>query len=166
MRRAVPGLFVALGLALAAPASGQITITPNPANTAAIAAGRQALAAMKEELAAVRAAITGAKTSTRLTHAYQVYAIWLEGQLALGGESFDAAHKPALPVLEAKGAEAMAELASARAYVDGLRQTLIGRLSEAPLDKRSEAKAPLEAMLQAETFRSASPTSSRTISTR
>ena len=155
MRRAVPGLLpgllIGLGLALAAPvASAQIIITPNPANTAAIAAGKEALAAMEQELASVRTAITGMETGTRQAHAYKVYALWLEGQLALGQESFGAAHKPALPLLEAKGAEAKTELAAARTYTDGLRQEYIGRLSSVPLDKRTEAKAPLEAMLQAE----------------
>lgn len=151
MRCAVPGLFVALGLAFAAPvASAQIIITPNPANTAAIAAGKEAMADIEKELASVRAAITGMETGTRQAHAYKVYAIWLEGQLVLGRESFDAAHKPALPVLETKSAEAKAELAAAHTYQDGLRQEYVGRLSNVPLDKRTEAKAPFEAMLKAE----------------
>lgn len=150
MRRAVPGLFLALGLLLALPAAEAQKEKPNPANEAAIAAGKEAMAGIQQQLADIRTGITAIEAAGRQAHAYKVYAAWLESQLALGKESFDAGHPPSAAVLQTKAAEAKTELDAAKAYRDGLRTDFSARLSNIAIDKRPAARPELEAILAAE----------------
>jgi hypothetical protein len=144
------------GLVIAVAATG-ISMTPcshaqraNPANTAAIAAGKEAIASMEQELAAVRSAIAAIEAGSREAHAYKVYAAWLEGQLALGRQSFDSAKPQAKPTLESKAAEAKAELEAARAYRETKRTEFNALISDTAIDQRPIVRPELEAILNAE----------------
>jgi hypothetical protein len=139
----MPGFFLALGLMLAL-STAQAQGNPPPA------AGRETAGAIEQQLTSVRSQITGIEAAGRQSHAYQVFAIWLEGQTALGKQAYDPAHLPAMPALEAASAKAKAELEAAKSYRDGLRTDFTARLSNTPFDQRAVAKANLEAILNAE----------------
>src|SRR5262245_39456412 len=148
-RTALRGLLVAVLAAglFAAPASAQ---SPNPRNTAAIAAGKEAIASMEQELASVRSTIAAIEAVSRQAHAYKVYAAWLEGQMALGRQSFDAAKPDAKPVLTAKAAEAKAELEATRVWRETQRTEFNTLLPNTAIDQRPLVRPQLEAILNAE----------------
>jgi len=143
MRRAMLGLSVAVGLMLAPPV---LHAQGNPAP----AASKEMAAAIDLQLTSMRSQIAGIEAAGRQSHAYQVFAIWLEGQAALGKQAYDPAHPTATPALEAASAKAKAALEAAKAYRDGLRTDFTARLSNTTIDKRAPARTELEAILNAE----------------
>jgi hypothetical protein len=138
---------VAGGLSLAPLSSAQ---GPNPRNTAAIAAGKEAIASMEQELASVRSAIAAVEAASREANAYKVYAAWLEGQIALGRQSFDAAKPDARPVGTAKAAEAKAGLEATRAWREARRTEFNALLPNIAIDQRPAVRPELEAILDAQ----------------
>ncbi len=153
----MPGLLrpllqsLALALVLALPASHAQTVSPNPRNAAAIAAGKEAIAAIEAQLADLRAQITRIESADREAHAAKVYVAWLESQIALGKQSFEDARVKARPVIEAKAAEAKAAVAAAGAWRDAQREDLSATLSSFALDRRAAVRPELEAILNHET---------------
>jgi hypothetical protein len=124
--------------------------SPNPRNTAAIAAGKETIASMEQELAAVRSTIATVEAASREAHAYKVYAAWLEGQMALGRQSFDAAKPPAKPILTAKATEAKTEAEATRAWREAKRTEFSALISSTAIDQRPLVRPELEAILNAE----------------
>lgn len=150
------GRHVLRGLLVAAAAAG-LTMAPvshgqgaNPRNTAAIAAGKEAIASMEQELGAVRSTIAAIEAASREAHAWKVYAAWLEGQMALGRQSFDAKKPDAKPVVTTKAAEAKTGLEAARAWREAKRTEFNALISNAPIDQRPAVRPELEAILSAE----------------
>lgn len=148
-RPVLPALVLALTLAF--PASHAQDVRPNPRNVAAIAAGKEAIAAIEAQLAGLRTRIAQLESAGRQTHAARVYASWMEGQIALGKESFEDASLKASPVIEAKAVEARTALAAAGAYRDAQRTELTAILSGLALDRRATVRPELEAILNHET---------------
>ena len=146
--RSLALVFAASGLLLATPFSH--AQRPNPANTAAIAAGKEAIASMEQELAVVRSTIAAIEAASREAHAWKVYAAWLEGQMALGRQSFDAKKPDARPVLTAKATEAKAGLEATRAWREAKRVEFNARISNTPIDQHLAVRPELEAILSAE----------------
>lgn len=152
MRRSLHGLVIALGLALALPAAQAQPERPNPRNIAAMAEGKTAIAGLEQQLAQVRATMAEIEAGGRESHAHKVLAIWLEGQIALGRESFEDKGPKALPVIEAKAAEAKTALSDAFTYKDRQRTDLSTLLSNTPIDKRADARPEFEAVLNGESL--------------
>ena len=149
-RRALRRLVLAVvasGLSLAPVSSAQGS---NPRNTAAITAGKAAIASLEQELTAVRSAIADIEAASREAHAYKVYAAWLEGQMALGKQSFDAKKPDAKKVLTAKAAEAKTEAEAARTYREAKRTEFNALLPNTAIDQRPLVRPELEAILNAE----------------
>jgi hypothetical protein len=146
--RAFRGLLVAAmaaGLSMAGDAQ-----SPNPRNTAAIAAGKEAMASMEQELTAVRSTIAAVEAASQQAPAYKVYAAWLEGQIALGKQSFEAAKPPAKAVVEKKAAEAKAGAEAARVWRETRRTEFNALISNTAIDQRPLVRPELEAILNAE----------------
>jgi hypothetical protein len=148
-RNALRGILVvaAAGLSIAPSSHAQ---RPNPANTAALAAGKEAIASMEQELAGARSSIAAIEAASREAHAYKVYAAWLEGQIALGRQSFDAKKPDARPVVTARAAEAKAGLEAARAWRETKRMEFNTVISDTAIDQRPAVRPELEAILNAE----------------
>jgi len=142
------------GFLVAAMAAGLSMVSdaqsPNPRNTAAIAAGKEAIASMEQELTAVRSTIAAVEAASQQAPAYKVYAAWLEGQMALGKQSFEAAKPPAKAVLERKAAEAKAGAEAARAWRETRRTEFNALIANAGIDQRPLVRPELEAILNAE----------------
>lgn len=149
-RSALRGLILvvaAAGLSMAPSSHAQ---RANPANTAAITAGKEAIASMEQELTTVRSTIAAIEAASREAHAYKVYAAWLEGQMALGRQSFDAKNPDAKPVLTTKATEAKAGLEAARAWRETRRTEFNTLISNTAIDQRPTVRPELEAILSAE----------------
>jgi hypothetical protein len=144
------------GLAMALMATGLLMAPssyaqrPNPANTAAIAAGKEMIDSMEKELATVRSTVAAIEGASREAHAWKAYAAWLEGQMALGRQSFDAKKPDAKPVVTAKAAEAKASSEAARAWRNTKRAEFNALISSIAIDQRPLVRPELEAILNAE----------------
>jgi hypothetical protein len=149
-RNALRGILVAVAAAGASIAPFSHAQRANPVNTAAIAAGKEAIVSMEQELAAVRSTIAAIEAASRETNGYKVYAAWLEGQMALGRQSFDARKPEAKPVVTAKATEAKAGLEAARAWRETKRTEFNALISNTAIDQRPAIRPELEAILNAE----------------